>query len=168
MPTLRPAEIQDIPEITEIYNEAVRNTVATFDTEPRTLEDRKNWFLAHDGKHPILVAEMEGNVVGWAALSKWSDRAAYDGAAELSVYIAPDFRNKRIGRALMQAVIETGRKVGLHTIVSRIAGGNEVSVYMHESMGFEKIGVMKEVGHKFGRWIDVHLYQFMYGEVEES
>lgn len=162
MPTLRPAEIQDIPEITEIYNEAIRNTVATFDTEPKKLEERKNWFLAHDEKHPILVAKEEGNVVGWTALSKWSERAAYDGTAELSVYIAPDFRNRRIGRALMESIIEAGQEAGLHTIISRIAGGNEISIYMHESMGFEKIGIMKEVGHKFGRWIDVHLYQYMY------
>ncbi|HDQ44463.1 MAG TPA: N-acetyltransferase family protein [bacterium] len=166
MPTIRPAEIQDIPQITEIYNEAVLNTVATFDTEPRTLEDRKNWFLDHDESHPVLVAAVEGNVVGWAALSRWSERAAYDASAELSVYIAPDFRNRRIGRALMESVIGAGRDAGLHTLISRISAGNEVSIYMHESMGFDKIGVMKEVGRKFGRWIDVHLFQFMYRQLQ--
>ena len=159
---IRPAEIQDIPAITDIYNEAIANTVATFDTEPKTMEDHKHWLLAHDEKHPVLVAEIDGVVKGWIALSRWSDRAAYNGTAELSVYIHAHARGQGIGRALMERVIEAGRQAGLHTIVSRIAEGNAVSVHLHETLGFKEIGILREVGYKFDRWVDVVILQLMY------
>lgn len=161
-PSIRKAEFIDIPAITDIYNEAIANTVATFDTRPKSMENRKHWLLAHDERHPVLVAEINGVVKGWIALSPWSERSAYDGTAELSVYIHADARGQGIGRALMEAVIVAGKEAGLHTIVARIAEGNAVSVHLHEALGFLCIGVMKEVGYKFDRWVDVILMQFLY------
>jgi len=160
--TIRRARPEDVPAITEIYNEAVLTTTATFDTEPKSLADRQAWFAGHDERHPILVAETEGAVVGWASLSKWSDRCAYADTAEVSAYIKEEWRGKGIGRKLLEAIVEEGRRVKLHTIVAYVSQGNEVSLHLHKAVGFQEIGVAREVGRKFGRLLDVHIMQKIY------
>ena len=162
MCTIRPAQLSDLNTITEIYNEAIRTTTATFDTEPKTEDEQKAWFDSHGPKYPILVAESNGVVIGWACLSKWSDRCGYSGAAEISLYVKQEFRDKGIGKRLMEAIISDGKRVGLHTVIGRIAGGSDVSLHLFESFGFRHIGIMKEVGRKFGRLLDVHLMQKIY------
>lgn len=162
MVNIRPAEEKDIPVITEIYNEAVRNTTATFDTEEKSVDDRLKWFVQHDEMHPVIVAEVEGKVAGWASLSKWSERAAYDCTAESSVYVHSDFRKRGIGKQLMEVLVLEARKRGLHTLLARITHGNEQSVYLHERLGFQVIGTMKEVGIKFGQYHDVHMLQIVF------
>ena len=159
---IRKAIYTDVPAITGIYNEAILTTTATFDTEPKTTAAQRKWFKAHGPKNPILVAVEGGKIIGWASLSAYSDRCAYSGTAELSVYVKEKFRNHGIGRKLMQAVLEEGKKAGLHTIISRIAGGNDVSIHLHRQFDFADIGTMKEVGNKFGQLLDVSLMQKMY------
>ena len=159
---IRQAILEDLGAITEIYNEAILKTVATFDTKPKTLEEQKIWFGNHGSKYPILVAEQDGLVVGWASLSRWSDRCAYSDTAEISLYVKEEFRGKGIGRKLMEAIIREGQKAGLHTVIARIAEGTEVSIHLHESVGFEHIGIMKEVGRKFSKLLDVYLMQKTY------
>jgi L-amino acid N-acyltransferase YncA len=158
---IRPAEVRDLGSILDIYNEAVLNTVATFDTETRSMSQQMAWFEHHDERHPVLVAVEDGEVVGWASLSVWSDRRAYDDTAEISLYVRTDRRGRGIGKALLAAVVEAGKSRRLHTIIARIAGGNEISVRLHRSAGFGDIGVMKEVGLKFGKRIDVHMMQWI-------
>lgn len=162
MLTIRRATSGDLNAINEIYNEAVLQTVATFDTEPKTFEEQKIWFANHDHRHPILVAEQDGIVVGWAALSKWSERCAYSDTAEVSLYVKKEHRGKGIGRKLLEAIIQEGQKAGLHTVIARIAEGNEASISLLKSMGFEDVGVMKEVGRKFDKLLDVYLMQKIY------
>ena len=159
---IRPATIDDLSTITEIYNQAIRDTVATFDTETKTAEEQRPWFETHGERYPFLVAEQNGRVVGWAALSAWSDRCAYAETAEISLYIDEAHRSRGIGHALTDAIIAAGKQAGLHSLIARIAGENEDSIRMAESFGFVTIGVMKEVGHKFGRRLDVVLMQKMY------
>ena len=159
MCTIREAKISDLNAITEIYNEVIRTTTATFDTEPKTEDEQKAWFDSHGPKYPILVAESSGVVVGWASLSKWSDRGAYSDTAVVSLHVKGEFRGKGIGRKLMGAIISEGKRVGLHTVIARIAEGNYVSIHLAESVGFRHIGVMKEVGRKFGKLLDVYLMQ---------
>lgn len=159
MLTIRKATLEDLGAITEIYNEAILKTTATFDTQPKTLEEQEAWFADHSTKYPILVAEEGDRVVGWASLSLWSDRCAYSDTAEGSLYIKEEHRRKGIGRKLIKAMMEEGRKAGLHTIIARIAEGNEISVHLAESVGFEHIGIMREVGRKFGKLMDVYLMQ---------
>jgi len=162
MTTIREAISQDIAAVTEIYNEAILKTVATFDTQPKTVEGQKPWFEGHDSKHPIIVAEQDSKVVGWASLSRWSDRCAYSDTAEVSVYVREEHRGKGVGTELMRRILSQGRKAGLHTVVARIAESNEASIRLHEVFGFEHVGTMREVGRKFGKLLDVHLMQKVY------
>jgi len=156
---IRKAKIEDLISINDIYNEVIEKTVATFDTTPKTLEEQKNWFTNHGPKNPILVAEKEESILGWASLSKWSDRCAYSDTAELSLYIKEKYRGQGIGRKLLEAIIQEGKKTGLHTVIARITEGNETSIHLHETVGFFHIGIMKEVGQKFEKRLDVYLMQ---------
>ncbi len=162
MLTVRPAKLHDLNAITEIYNDAILTTDATFDTEPKTDAEQRIWFAKHGPRNPILVAESDGVVVGWASLSEWSDRCAYSDTAEISFYVKQEFRGRGIGKRLLETIIQEGERAGLHAIIARITEGNEVSIHLHEGAGFEHVGVMKEIGRKFGKLLDVHLMQKIY------
>ena len=163
MLTIRGARIEDLTAITEIYNEAIIKTVATFDTEPKSIEEQRVWFDGHNAKYPILVGEEEGLAVGWASLSLWSDRCGYSDTAEISVYVKEEHRNRGIGKKLLGATLKKGRNTGLHTVIARIVGTNQRSIQLFETLGFVHIGTMREVGTKFGRLLDVDLMQTIFG-----
>lgn len=165
MTTVRPATESDQQSIMEIYNDAVLNTAATFDTEPRTMENQLEWWMKHKKNHPVFVAEENELVIGWASLSPWSDRCAYDTTVEVSVYIRKDFRSKGIGSKLLEIVTLEGGKAGNHTVLSRITQGNESSIHIHEKFGYTHVGVMKEVGFKFGKFLDVSMMQYVWKSV---
>jgi len=160
--SVRAATAADVPAITEIYNEAILTTDATFDSEPKSVASQEQWFAGHDARHPILVAERDGKVVGWASLSAWSDRCAYADTAEISVYLKSEHRGQGIGTVLMTVIMQRGAEAGLHSVIARITEGNEASVRLHCRAGFEDIGVMREVGVKFGRLLDVRMMQRIY------
>jgi L-amino acid N-acyltransferase len=162
MITIRPATEKDVPRITEIYNDAILTTTATFDTEEKSLEDRVDWFRAHGKVHPVLVAEKNDVVIGFASLSRWSERAAYDSTAETSLYVHKDARKQGVGKQLLEVLVLEGKQVGLHTLIARITHGNEQSIYLHERLGFSVIGTLREVGIKFGTFQDVHMLQKVY------
>ena len=111
--SIRPAELGDLEAITDIYNEAILTTTATFDTEPKSITERREWFQAHGERFPVLVAVVEGKVVGWTSLSKWSDRRAYDETAETSFYVKSEHRGQGIGRRLKGAIIDEARRLGV-------------------------------------------------------
>jgi phosphinothricin acetyltransferase len=159
--TIRPASEADSPRIGEIYNDAVRTTVATFDTEPRSAAEQTAWWRHHGERYPVLVAVDQDAIVGWAALSPWSERPAYAATAEDSVYVDATFRGQGIGRALLGALLEPAGSSGFHTLLARVAEGNPASLSLHAAFGFREVGVMREVGFKFGRWVDVHLLQWV-------
>ncbi len=163
-PTLyiRRATTVDAGPIAAIYNEAVATTIATFDTDPRSLEAQLEWLREHEPPFLALVGESAGAVVGWSSLSRWSERCAYAETAEVSVYVDRSRRGTGVGRALLARLVEEGERSGFHTLLARVADGNAVSLHLHESQGFASVGVMREVGWKFGRRIDVHLLQRMY------
>jgi phosphinothricin acetyltransferase len=158
---IRPATMDDVPAITAIYNEAITTTTATFDTEIKDLPDRRRWFESHDERHPVLVAEVDGQVVGWASLSKWSERAAYAETAETTFYVAEQARGQGVGRKLKAATVEIARELGFHTLIARVAQESVESLHLNQSFGFEHVGTLKEVGRKFGKRLDVHLLQKM-------
>ena len=156
---IRKAHLKDLPIITQIYNEAIRTTTATFDTTPKTLEEQTRWFQDHGTKNPIMVAECGTIVVAWGSLSQWSDRCAYADTAEVSLYVLEQYRGKGIGTQLLNALLKEGQRQGLHAVLARITEGNTASLRLHESLGFAQVGVMREVGVKFGRRLDVNLME---------
>ncbi|HEV7401446.1 MAG TPA: GNAT family N-acetyltransferase [Chthoniobacteraceae bacterium] len=159
--TIRRALATDAAAIAGIYNEAILTTTATFDTEPKSVEERAQWLASHDDRHPVLVALAEGAIVGWAALTRWSDRAAYDDTAETSFYVHSTARGRGIGRKLKEAIIDEARRLGYHTLIARVAEGSLESLHLNERAGFTHVGTLKEVGRKFGRLLDVHILQKM-------
>jgi phosphinothricin acetyltransferase len=158
---VQPADESHIADIARIYNQAVRHTVATFDTEEKTAGEMEVWFRHHDARFAVFVAGGEGPAAGWASLSRWSDRGAYRDTAEVSIYVDERCRDRGIGQKLLERLVEHARRQGFHTLLARIAGDNEASVHIHDKLGFRMVGTMREVGYKFGRFIDVHLMQLM-------
>lgn len=154
---IRKGERDDLPAILEIYNEAVLNTTASYDYEPRTLEHRTAWFEDHQRSNfPVFVAvDGAGKVVGWSALNRYHDRMGYRYTTENSIYVAADQRGKGIGKLLLAPLIEAAEQLGLHAIIAAIDASNEASVRLHAAFGFEHVGLFKQVGFKFGRWLDV-------------
>ena len=153
---------QDLNRIVEIYNWAIENTSATFDTDRKTTQSQLGWFKSHDEKHPVIVARENGRVLAWGSISPWSDRCAYSGTGEISFYVDPDFHRKGIGFNILKRLIEIGKEKNFRTLVSRIAGKSEASVHLHKKLGFSNIGTMKNVGKKFDEIIDVHLMQILF------
>lgn len=158
---IRNAQLSDLSAITEIYNEAILTTTATFDTEPKSTSERLEWLRSHGERHPVIVAELDGMVVGWASLSGWSERKAYDDTAETSFYVKSEYRGRGVGRKLKEAIIGEARRLKFHTLIARIAEGGDASLHLNESFGFVRVGTLKEVGRKFGRLLDVHILQKM-------
>jgi len=154
---IRPATRADLPGILEIYNDAVLNTTATYDYEPRTLEHRTQWFEDHQrDNYPVFVAvDGAGRLVGWSALNPFHARMGYRFTSENSVYVAADMRGKGVGKLLLAPLIEGAKTRGLHAIIAVIDADNEASIRLHAAFGFEKVGLFKQTGFKFNRWLDV-------------
>ena len=156
-PHIRPATVADLPGILEIYNEAVLHTTATYDYEPRTLEQRAAWFeeRTRDGYPVFAAVDDTGRVVGWSALNPYHARMGYRFTAENSVYVAADRRGKGIGKLLLPPLIAGAQAKGLHAIIAAIDAENAASIRLHAAFGFEKVGHFKQTGFKFNRWLDV-------------
>ncbi len=159
--TVRRAVRQDCPAIAEIYNDAVLKTTASYDEEPRPLVHRVAWYDAHQRDDlAIFVAEAtapDGSVriAGWSALNRYHDRVGFRFTAENSIYVAESDRGRGIGALLLAPLISAARDRGLHAILAAIDASNEASLRLHARHGFEKVGHFREVGFKFGRWLDV-------------
>jgi L-amino acid N-acyltransferase len=161
---IREATVDDIGDITAIYNHAVTNLTATFDMREKTVADRLRWLASHGGKYPAVVAVIDGVVVGWGSLSRFHERPGWRFTVENAVYVSPHCFGRGIGRAIMEHLIDRAQSLGHHAIIAQIAEDNESSIRLHEKLGFEKVGVLKEVGHKFERWIDVVLMERVLSE----
>ncbi len=153
----RAATTDDLPAILDIYNDAVLHTTATYDYEPRTLAHRAAWFEDHvKHNYPVFIAEDEaGRVVGWSSLNRYHERMGYRFTSENSVYVAADQRGRGVGKLLVAPLIDAAQTLGLHAILAGIDSENDVSVRLHARFGFEKVAHFKQVGFKFGRWLDV-------------
>ncbi len=158
---IRLATIADAEAIRGIYNLEVTETTHTFDLVPRTLEEQEQWLTSRLGALAVIVAEHDGEVVGFASLSSYRDRPAYRTTVEDSVYVGRDHQGQGIGRLLLTGIVEAARQRGYHTVMARIVGGHEASIHLHQSLGFGVVGIEREVGRKFHRWLDVVLMQRM-------
>jgi phosphinothricin acetyltransferase len=155
----RLATIADAEAIRSIYNVEVTGSTVTFDLVPRTLEDQRAWLSARSGAHAVLVAEDAGAVVGFASLSPYRDRPAYSTTVEDSVYVHREQQGRGIGRLLLTDLLAVATNHGFHAVMARIVGGHDASIALHRACGFEFVGTEREVGRKFGRWLDVDLMQ---------
>ena len=158
---IRLATERDLSIINDIYNHYVLHSTCTYQLELERMEDRVKWFAAHGLKHPVTVAEVEGKVLGWGSLSKFHQRAAYDNTVENSIYIHHEHRRKKIGSAILEDQIRRAREIGHRTIIAGIDADQAGSVGIHERFGFEKVAHLKQVGFKFGRWLEVVYMQLM-------
>ncbi len=152
---VRLAELGDAEAIRAIYNAEVASSAATFDIVPRSAADQHQWIEHHRGAHPAVVAIDGGTVCGFGSLSSFRDRPGYSTTVEDSVYVDGRRRGEGIGRTLLEELVRLAAAHGFHTIIARIAGGNDPSIALHKACGFELVGVEREVGRKHNRWLDV-------------
>ena len=165
-PLIRAAEPRDAIAIATIYNHYVVNSTATFDTVPKSAEDREWWLADRDPRHVVVVAEQEARVVGWASLGPYRERPAWALTAEVAVYVAEEARGSGIGTALLGRLVDDARTHGLHALVSQVVGGNAASIRMAERLGFVRVGTLVEVGHKFDEWLDVVILQLVLDDAQ--
>jgi len=158
---IRLSTLDDAPAMRAIYNHEVENTTATFDLVGRTLSEQREWIAQRSGALGVLVAEIDGTVAGFASLSPYHSRPAYRTTVEDSVYVSETARGEGVGKALLLELIDLAEQRGFHSIVARIAGGSDPSVALHHACGFVTVGTEREVGRKFGRWLDVVIMQFL-------
>lgn len=156
MPTIRRAHRDDLPAITEIYNEAGVGTTASYATEPVTLAERLSWFERQNAADfPVLVLAEGDRILGFASYGTFRPLAGYNHTVEHSVYIRAGHRAAGGGRMLVNALIDHARGRGIHAMVAVVDADNEASIAFHERLGFEVSGRLPEVGRKFGRWLSV-------------
>jgi phosphinothricin acetyltransferase len=157
---IRDASEDDLPAILDIYNDVLTTSTAIYRDEPATLDERAAWFASRrkDG-HPVLVAVEGGDVVGLATYGGFRAWPGYRFTVEHSVYVRADRRGHGVGRAVMDPLIDRARKAGLHVMIAGVDADNEGSIRFHERLGFTKAAHLREVGFKFGRWLDLVLMQ---------
>lgn len=156
---LRFAVESDLPAIAAIYAHYVAHSVATFASVAPTDDEWRKWLTDHTGPHPAIVAVIDDRVVGWGTLSKWNQRCAYRTTVEDSVYVHHELHRRGVGRAILARLIELARALNHRIIVGQIADHQAASERLHESFGFRRMGCLEDVGFKFGRAIDVSMFQ---------
>ncbi|EEQ96560.1 acetyltransferase [Brucella intermedia LMG 3301] len=157
---IRHATEADLPALLAIYNDAVENTLAIWNETLVDLENRREWLKARnrDG-FPVLVAERDGAILGYASYGPFRPFEGFRHSSELSIYVASNARGGGIGRALLAELVEEARERKVHVLVAGIEAGNAASVALHKSQGFEDCGTLRQVGQKFGRWLDLTFMQ---------
>ncbi len=161
--TIRLARPDDAAAIRAIYNLEVETQTSTFDLVPRSLEEQREWIAARSGAFSAVVASFADQpaVVGFASLSPYKERAAYRTTVENSIYVAREHGGRGIGRALMEHLIAVATESGFHSMIARVEASSAASRALHAGVGFDLVGIEREVGRKFNRWLDVAVMQLM-------
>ena len=153
--SIRAAVESDLGAINEIYNYYVLHSTCTYQETPERMEDRRQWFAHHGSQHPITVAEQDGKVVGWGSLSAYHPRSAYRRTVENSVYVHHERQRRGVGSMLLEDLVARARATGHKAIIAGIDADQAASIALHAKFRFENVGRFKQVGFKFGRWLDV-------------
>jgi len=157
---IRPMTAEDLESVSAIYNEAILNTTSLYRTHPETLEERKQWFIENEKEHnPMFVYEEDGEVAGFATFKRFYPNEGYKYSMEHSVYVSSKHQGKGIGKKLLQTIIEEAKKRNVRTLVAVIDSENIASIKLHEQFGFHLAGRLKNIGYKFGKWLDIEYYQ---------
>lgn len=159
---IRNVRLKDAKEIAGIYNYYILNSVVTFEETPVRSEEIEARIDSITTMFPWIVYEIDGRIIGYAYASEWKSRCAYKHSVESTIYLKQGEGNKGIGSVLYQELVKQLREMDLHAIISGIALPNDASVYLHEKFGFEKVAHFKEVGFKFGKWIDVGYWELIF------
>jgi len=158
---IRDASGDDAETLAEIYNHYIVTSTVTFDTELKTADERRVWLDSREAFHPVIVAEENGRVLGYAALSGWAVRPAWRHTAEAGVYLRPEATGKGVGAALLGELIERARTGDMHALIAQIVSDNSASIAVFERAGFRRVGTLEQVGRKFDRWLDVDLLELI-------
>lgn len=161
---IRAARFADLPAIQEIHNQGIADRIATLDTELRDAAETRRWFEAHGPRHPVLVAEQAGEVVGWASLNAFKPRPAYQYVADLSIYVARPWRGKGIGTRLLETLLPLARQLEYHKVVLSAFPFNTVALRLYRRLGFRTVGVYREMGLLDGRWVDTVIMEKLLGD----
>lgn len=157
---IRDAEEVDLPAILGIYNHAIETTTAVFSYAPHTMAMRREWFADKRAKgYPVLVADLDGTVVGFATYGPFRAWPAYRYSIEHSVYVAEAARRQGIARRLMEVLLDRARAQEFHVVIGGIVSENAPSLALHDALGFQKVAHFRQVGYKFGRWLDLTFVQ---------
>lgn len=159
--TIRPAVEADCSAINGIYNYYVLHSTTTYQTEPEPLENRYTWLASRGPQHPVTVAEIDGSIVGWGALSRFHARAAYARTVENAVYVSHEHLGQGIGKAIVIDLLARARQLGHHTVIALVSAEQSASLALHEKLGFTRAGLLKEAGFKMNTWLDVVYLQKM-------
>ena len=152
---IRTACVDDAAAIAEIYNQGIEDRVATYETSRRTTEDQQAWLQAIAGRYPALVAQIDGEIIGWAGAGPYRDRDCYRGIGEFSMYVHRDWRRQGVGDLLVAGLISEAERLGLWKLLSRIFPFNEASRALCRKHGFREVGVYEKHARLGGRWLDV-------------
>ena len=158
---LRSATPVDLPSIHEIYNFYVQTSTCTFELDPERFGDRLAWFENRGELHPVIVAELFGEVIGWGSLSAWNKRAGYAGTVEASVYVRQEWHRHGVGKSLLSELIERAKRLGHHVLIGGACTEQSGSIALQEGLGLEQVGTFRNVGYKFDRWLDVVYLQLL-------
>ena len=159
---IRQAVENDLPALLTIYNDIILNTTAVYQYQPQTLEMRLEWYNAKRKEgYPVFVAEENGVILGFSSFGPFRAWAAYKYTVENSVYVDKEARGKGVGKSLLQPLIEMAERLGMHTIIAGIDATNEASLRLHKCFRFEEVAHFKQVGYKFGRWLDLKFFQLL-------
>lgn len=153
--TVRPAVAADAEAICRIHNQGIEDRIATLDTTLRTPNDCRAWLSNRSPRHPVLAAESDGVVIGWASLNQYNPRAAYDHVADFSVYVERTHRGHGVGRQLIDRLIRGARTIGFHKMVLAALVANLTGLALYRRAGFTTVGVFREQGMLDDRWVDV-------------
>jgi len=160
---IRLAQPTDAPAITDIYNQGIRDRLATLETEERTAEERAAWLAARDARHPVYVAELDGAVVAWGSLNSFNPRPAYQWVADFSVYVDGAHRGHGLGGAMLDHLIAEAARLGFHKLVLAAFPFNEAGMRLYQSRGFRTVGIYHEQGQLDGRWVDTIVMEKLLG-----
>jgi len=152
---IRDATKSDVPAILGIYNDVVTNTTAIYDERPSTLEERQAWFEARSRNFPVLVGELNGDVVGFSTFGEWRSRWGYRFTVEHSVHVRADCRGKGFGRQLIEVLFPRAAAMNVHMMIAHIDSAAAASLRLHEKLGFKNVGTFREVGKMRGGWLSV-------------
>ena len=156
---VRLATTEDAEAIREIYNLEVETNTVNFDLRPRELEEQRKWLIDRSGAHAVIVADTDEGLAGFASLSPYRPKPAYNTSVENSIYVHRQHQGEGVGTLLLGELTRLSDSHGFHAMFARIVGNHEASIALHQKHGFQLVGVEREVGRKFGRWLDVALMQ---------